>query len=92
MRFLTEEHAKVIDIRDIEFLARKYGLPIMPTLMPGVGEGGIFQRMEFNDWLALGVLAAMVLMIWAFLRTEWGGRVFQSIRPPHRPGPPEPMV
>lgn len=92
MRFLTEEHARVIDIRDIEFLARKYGLPIMPTLMPGVGEGGVFQRMEFNDWLALGILAVLVLMIWGSLRTEWGGRVLQSMRSPNHPSPPEPMV
>ncbi|MEJ2147299.1 MAG: poly-gamma-glutamate system protein [Acidobacteriota bacterium] len=92
MRFLTEEHARVIDIRDIEFLAHKYGLPVMPTSMPGVGEGGVFQRTEFNNWLALGILAVLVLMIWGFLRTEWGGRVFRTTHPTHHPGPPEPMI
>lgn len=92
MRFLTEEHSRTIDIRDIEFLAHRYGLPVMPTLMPGVGEGGVFQREEFNDWLAFGVLAVLILIIWGFLRTEWGGRVFRTTRQSSRPSPPEPMV
>ncbi len=78
MRFLTEEHATVIDLRDIEHLAHKYGLPVMPAVMPGVGEGGIYVREGFNDWLAAGVLLVLLLMIWAFLRTEWGIRIVRT--------------
>ena len=68
----------VIHLVEVNELARRYGLPLQPTQMPSVGEGSIFARAEYNRWLAGGVLAAILISLYAFIRSEWGIRIFRT--------------
>jgi poly-gamma-glutamate system protein len=91
-RFILQEGAVVINLREVESLARTYGLPISPAATPTVGEGKIFFREQHNRWLAVTVLAVVVGGIWAFIRTDVGFRLLQTARRAHRKEHPEPMV
>ncbi len=60
--------------------------------LPDVGEGKVFYRQVYNSWLAGGVLAAIVISLYAFIRSDWGFRLFQHHGRPKAGGHPEPMV
>ena len=73
-------------------LARKFGLPEMPQAMPSVGEGGVFQKLDYNRWLALTILLIEMAMLFLFIRSDVG---FRLLRPGSKRGDqsaPEPMV
>lgn len=91
-RFLNEEGAAVINLREVETLARTYGLPAPPVTMPLVGEGAIYFREQYNPWLAVVVLATVLGSIWAFMRTDVGFRMLQMAHRDRGNTHPEPMV
>jgi poly-gamma-glutamate system protein len=79
-RFIVEERVPVVNLREVELLARTYGLPIAPAKIPVVGEGGVFLQHTYNKHLATGVLAVLLASIWLFMRTDIGYRLLQSSR------------
>jgi poly-gamma-glutamate system protein len=91
-RFILQEGATVINLREVETLARTYGLPTAPETIPPVGEGKIYFRVRQNPYWASGVLAIVVGCIWAFVRTDVGFRIFQTTRHSKTKEHPEPMV
>lgn len=91
MRFATRG-IPVIHLTQISELALRYGLQAQPKRMPPVGEGKIFSREVYNRWLAGAVLAALVLMLFAFLRLDWGYRLFPSRKHDDNADRPEQMV
>jgi poly-gamma-glutamate system protein len=91
IRFLRER-IPVIQLYDIRELARQYDLPIAPASMPPVGEGRIYYETRYNNWLAAGVLAGIVLGLFVFSRSDWGFRMLQVSSRREEIGPPEPMV
>ena len=91
LRFL-KERTPVIQIDNIEELARRYDLPIAPTSMPAVGEGRIYYDTRYNKWLAGGVLFGIIFGLLIFSRTDWGFRILQASSRREEIGPPEPMV
>lgn len=69
--FLTRE-IKVLNIIQIESLARRYGLPVSPKTTPKPGEGKIFVQEEFNPWLA-GIVIFLILMgLYGITHRVWG--------------------
>ncbi len=64
----------VIHLVQVEELAERYGLPIMPDVLPAAGEGTVFARQEYNRPLAAATLAAICLALHGFLRCDWGVR------------------
>lgn len=90
--FLTQEDATVINLRDIRNMAIQWGLPVRPATLPEVGAGGVYSRLEYNRWLALGLLVFLIGITWALLRTTWGFRLTQSNHPTGGDVPPEPMI
>jgi len=85
--------AAVIHMTKIETLAEKYGLPLVPQEMPRVGKGKIFRRQVYNIWLVVAALAAIFFALWAFVRMDWGYRVFGSGKSSSSSSSrPEPMV
>jgi poly-gamma-glutamate system protein len=90
-RFL-KEGTPVIHLENIKQLASQHGLPAAPAKLPEVGEGGVYSRTRYNQWLAGAVLAAIVGSLYFFSRTDLGFRLLQVSR--HRQGsrPPEPMA
>ncbi len=82
----------VIHMTKIDTIAERYGLPLQPVLTPAVGEGKIFVREEYNTYLAGGLLATILLLLWVLIRLDWGYRVFSAGRRPPQASHPEPMV
>ena len=70
----------VIHISSIDKLATRFGLPTQPRYMPRVGEGQVFYREEYNRWLAAGALLGILVALFAFVRSDWGVRLFQADR------------
>ena len=70
----------VLHLIKVNNLAEKYGLPISPTEMVKVGSGQIYYLMEYNDVLAILALLAILLCLYAFIRSDLGYRIFQSSR------------
>ena len=92
MSRMIEAEVPVIHLVKIETLAMRYGLPIQPTRLPVVGEGKIFYRMEYNPYLAAGVLVTILAILYLFVRSEWGFRILFSARRLKRGKHPEPMI
>lgn len=91
-RFITSG-VPVIHFVQMTDLAAEYGLPVAPTKMPVVGEGQIFVKRQHSRWLAGGILAAILISLYAFVRSDLGFRILQ----PHTTkldaaGPMEQMV
>ncbi|MCL4502020.1 MAG: poly-gamma-glutamate system protein, partial [Deltaproteobacteria bacterium] len=57
-RFLREG-TPVIHLENIKALAARYGLPVAPSRLPEVGEGGVYSRTRYNKWLAGAVLGGI---------------------------------
>ncbi len=78
MSRFVDQGVPVIHLTKIEDLARRYGLPIQPTMIPAPGEGRVFYREEYNPWLACGVLLGIILSLYAFARSEVGYHILQT--------------
>ena len=93
MTRFARDGVPVINLRRIDDLAKRYDFPLQPDTMPPVGQGRIFERETRSVLLAAGLLALIVLMLFAFVRLDWGYRLLESGRKaPPASGRPEPMV
>ena len=79
LRF-ARQGVPVIHLTSIDKLARRYGLTLQPRVMPKAGEGQVFYRQEYNRWLASGVLLTILVVLFAFVRSDWGARLFRVER------------
>lgn len=70
----------VIHLVNIRKLAEQYGLPLQPDRVPGVGEGGIFVRQESSKLFTLSVLGVILLLLFAFVRSDLGFRIVQTFQ------------
>jgi len=91
MRFASKG-LPVIHLTQIALLCQRYGLQAQPLRMPPVGEGKIFSHEVYNRYLAGGVLAGLVVLMFAFLRMDWGYRLFPARKKEDDRGRPEQMV
>lgn len=76
LRFLRDG-VPVIHIVNIKRLAERYGLPDSPATIPPPGEGKIFSREEYSNWLAASVLVLLVGGLYMFVRTDLGLRLLR---------------
>jgi poly-gamma-glutamate system protein len=92
-RFLAKD-VPVVHLVRVEELAERYGLSVKAdrTQIPEVGEGAVYSRREYNVWYVAAVLAAILASLYAFIRSDWGFRVFQHGTRLKDSGHPEPMV
>jgi poly-gamma-glutamate system protein len=82
----------VVHLLQMTTLATRYGLPIAPTETPLVGQGKIFVREVHNRKLAVATLVLIVLLLYAFIRLDWGYRIFTSGRKETTATRPQKMV
>jgi poly-gamma-glutamate system protein len=82
----------VIHMVYIDRIVKKYGLPASPSTMPSIGEGQIFIRTGYNILLAAINLGILLLVLYAFLKTDIGYRIFGSSQDSQPPMHPEPMI
>lgn len=92
MTRFADDGVPVVHLTQIELLAERFGLPIQPVVMPPVGEGAVFVREVYQMWLVWGVLVLTVLLLFAFVRLDWGYRVLATGRRDRKDARPEPMV
>ncbi len=90
-RFAIDD-VPVIHMTKINNLAERYGLPLQPLVTPAAGEGKIFFREVKSMWLAGAVLALIIVLLLAFVRLDWGYRIFNSSRREPSSTKPERMV
>jgi len=90
MRFISEG-TPVIHLSQIDEIAKRYGLPLQPTVTPKIGEGKIFYKEVYSKPLIVAILVAIVLLLVFFVRMDWGYRIMVQGK---KPGPnrPERMV
>lgn len=90
-RFI-EEGVPVIHLGNVAELADRYGFPHSPEEIPGVGQGSIFVTQKYNENLALGVLAGIILALVLFMRSDIGARLFKGSPRASTSSRPEQMV
>lgn len=81
----------VVHLVKIMQQSQRYGFTLDPAETPQLGLGRIFSREVYNVWLAAGFIAAILGVMVAFVRRDWGFRMFRSGRREARK-PPEQMV
>lgn len=81
MSRFVEQNIPVIHLVRFAKLADRYGLPQQPARMPVVGEGIIFVRKEHSKLLTTLVLAAIFFLLYAFIRSDLGFRIVQTVQP-----------
>ncbi len=90
-RFL-QRGVPVIHVTQVARLARRYGLPVDPRVLPKPGEGSVYARVTYNRWLALGGVLTIVLAMLAFTRLDIGLRLLGSPRRTDPSPGPEQMI
>ena len=81
-----------IHLVKVDELIEKYGLAELPQSMPRVGDAGVFERLDYNRLLAAGVLALELILLFIFIRSDIGFRLFQRSDNRKADSAPEPMV
>ncbi len=79
LRFLNRD-AAVIHMSGISRIAKQYGLPIEPKQVRPVGEGNVYVKAEYNRWLAIAGILAILGSMLAFIRLDVGMRLFRTRR------------
>ena len=82
----------LIHMTQIIRLAQKYGLTTSPSKMPTVGEGPIFLSREYNRVLAAVCILILFGILYIFIKSDIGFRIFGSGKVTKTPKHPEPMV
>ncbi|MBY0586060.1 poly-gamma-glutamate system protein [bacterium] len=90
-RFM-KEGVPALHLVQIREIAEAYGLPSAPAQMPTVGEGKIYFQPEYNSWLALSLLVAIFLGLYAFVLSDVGLRILKGIARQRDSSLPHPAV
>lgn len=79
LRFV-QSGVPVVHVSGIKALARRNGLSLNEDgkLAP-VGEGSIYEKAEYNRWLALGGVLVILAVMLAFIRLDIGMRILGSV-------------
>ncbi|MCO6046396.1 poly-gamma-glutamate system protein [Aeoliella sp. ICT_H6.2] len=93
---LSRQGIPVINIINIVDLAERFGLPVAPMAdqreLVEVGQGAVFEAIDYNKPLAFGVLVVIVASLFGFIRSDIGFRLLQGGHSRKQAGHPEPMV
>lgn len=90
LRF-SKRGVPVIHISRIKLLAERYHLPVAPRVPIPIGRGTVFVAAQYNRWLALAGLLAILVVLTALLRLNLAARLLPSrSRTPAKPA--QPMV
>ena len=70
----------VLNFSNITDIAIHYDLPIKPNTVPVVGQGGIYYRIQYNQYLTIVVFLIIIVSHYFIFRSVWGTQI-QSILP-----------
>ncbi len=82
----------VIHMSNIKEVAAKYDLTIGPTRMSAIGYGKLYFEIEYNKLLAGFALLLIVALLFFFIKTDFGYRIFQGKGKIEKEQRIEPMV
>lgn len=91
LRF-SEAGVPVIHLSNLSELCRRYGFPVAPQTVPRVGEGNVFVTVQYNLWLAGGVLFIIAALSTLFLRLHLGLRLSAAMAGPRTRSAPSEMI
>ena len=93
MSRFAREGLPVIHMIRVKNLAEKYGLPIEPKQLSKPGEGRIFIKEEYNIPLAISVLLSLCALLYIFIKSDLGFRIFYGAEMKDKSAqPPSQMV
>jgi poly-gamma-glutamate system protein len=72
LKSFLERDIPVVNVIQVESLARKFGLPLTPKLTPLPGEGKVFIQEEYNPFLCVFVMAYLVIGLYGITKKGWG--------------------
>jgi len=58
----------VLNLSGIAIIARRYGLPLVPTTVQPIGSGGVYNTMGYQRWLAISWVMGILVMIYVVTR------------------------
>ena len=64
VQLFLKDSIPVIHLLNIKTLATDYGLPIDPKPVPEVGQGGVYNQVQYQKWIPTVGLAAAAVLIW----------------------------
>ena len=88
----SRQGVPAINLVQITTLAEENGLPVAPVVMPAVGQSELIIGKVYNNYLVVGVLVVIILMLYGFIRSDVGFRILKVKTPAKEAGHPQPMV
>jgi poly-gamma-glutamate system protein len=85
-------NAPIVNINYLKTLAQNYRIPIAQKKIPKIGEGEIYNRLEYNKKIVIVVLVFLVVFLYLFMKMGIGYRIFIPQKKPSKARPPEHMV
>ena len=82
----------IININYLKTLAQNHRFPVAQKKIPKIGEGEIYNRLEYNKILVAVVLGVMVVLLYLFMKLGIGYRIFIPQKKSMKVRPPEHMV
>lgn len=82
----------IVNINYLKTLAQKFSFPIAPKKIPTIGQGEIYNRLEYNKALVALVLVSLIVFLFLFMKMGIGYRIFIPQKKSVKARPPEHMV
>lgn len=64
VQLFLKDSIPVVHLLNIKTLAADYGLPIDPKPIPEVGQGGVYQQVQYHKWIPAAGLATAAILLW----------------------------
>lgn len=82
MMYFAQRQIPVLHFSKFNGLAEKFQLPVNPQTAQKPGQGPVFVSQAYNRYLAGTFVAVILLLMVAFVRMDWGYRLFKANRSP----------
>jgi len=82
MMYFAQRQIPVLHFSKFNGLAEKFQLPVNPQTAQKPGQGPVFVSQAYNRYLAGAFVAVILLLMVAFVRMDWGYRLFKANRNP----------
>lgn len=82
----------LIHLSNVRRIAERYGLPIAPYRRASIGQGKLYIQSDYDRELAVLVLLALVTLLFFFIQTDVGHRIFTGQQRVDKGSSVEPMV
>ena len=67
----------IINLSNVNYIAKKYGLPIAPEPMPDIPHGEVYSELRYRLWLAVSVLVVYLIAVFVVIRIDIANVLFK---------------